>query len=212
MRYPRGMDISTGDLMDLLDWKRRIFDLYAEVRAEPDPLTGWQRWRAVRGEMFATHPQSPLPPTRREGFAGLAYFDYDPAYRVVAAIEPLESVHYEIGTSADGAYGFTRFGVVRFELQGHPVELETYWVDGYGGGLFLPFRDSTSGHATYGAGRYLLDTIKGSYLGDEAGGLVLDFNFAYNPSCSYDSRWACPLAPPPNRLADVAIEAGEKHL
>jgi uncharacterized protein len=44
----------------------------------------------------------------------------------------------------------------------------------------------------------------------EDGGLVLDFNFAYNPSCAYDPRWACPLAPPGNRL-DIPIEAGERQ-
>ena len=38
--------------------------------------------------------------------------------------------------------------------------------------------------------------------------LVLDFNFAYHPSCVYDPKWTCPLAPLANRLA-VAVEAGE---
>ena len=55
----------------------------------------------------------------------------------------------------------------------------------------------------------LLDTIKGADLGADGGRLVLDFNFAYNPSCAYDARWACPLSPPANRLP-VAVEAGEK--
>ena len=71
------------------------------------------------------------------------------------------------------------------------------------------FRDATSGDETYGGGRYLLDTVKGSDLGMQDGRLVLDFNFAYNPSCSYDPRWVCPLSPPANRLP-VAIEAGER--
>jgi uncharacterized protein (DUF1684 family) len=82
-------------------------------------------------------------------------------------------------------------------------------MDGYAGGLFLSFRDATSGKETYGAGRYLFDTAKGADLGGEGGRLVLDFNFAYNPSCSYDPRWACPLAPPENRLP-VAVRAGER--
>jgi uncharacterized protein (DUF1684 family) len=74
----------------------------------------------------------------------------------------------------------------------------------------VPLRDATAGTTTYGAGRYLLDTVKGADLGMEGDRLVLDFNFAYNPSCAYDPRWVCPLAPPPNRL-DVAIEAGERY-
>ena len=82
---------------------------------------------------------------------------------------------------------------------------------GYAGGLFLPFLDATSGDETYGAGRYLLDTAKGADLGgDPAGGtLVVDLNFAYHPSCAFDPRWACPLAPPGNRLA-LRVEAGER--
>jgi len=78
-------------------------------------------------------------------------------------------------------------------------------------GLFLPFGDTTNGTTTYGGGRYLLDTAKGADLGGDDGGLVLDFNFAYNPSCAYDPRWVCPLAPPGNRLP-VGVEAGERVL
>ena len=57
----------------------------------------------------------------------------------------------------------------------------------------------------------MLDTIKGADLGGEDGWLVVDFNFAYNPSCAYDPRWVCPLAPPGN-VVDVPIGAGELTL
>jgi uncharacterized protein (DUF1684 family) len=76
--------------------------------------------------------------------------------------------------------------------------------------VYLCFADATSGDETYGAGRYLLDTVKGSDLGSENGSLVLDFNFAYNPSCCYDPRWVCPLAPPENRLP-IPIRGGERY-
>ena len=99
-----------------------------------------------------------------------------------------------------------RFGVVELEWG----TLEVFWIDVYGGGVFIPFRDATSGSLTYGGGRYLLDTIKGADLGmTERGELVLDFNFAYHPSCHYDPRWSCPLAPRENWLT-VPIEAGER--
>ena len=75
--------------------------------------------------------------------------------------------------------------------------------------MFLSFTDDTSGAGTYAAGRYLLDTVKGADLGERNGKLVLDFNFAFNPSCSYDPHWVCPLAPPGNRLP-AAIRAGER--
>lgn len=202
--------MNTHEVMTLLDWKRRIFQLYAEVRATSDPQGGWDRWRSERDRLFREHPQSPLPAERRAGFRGLDLFDYDPAYRVEASLEDMEAESYEIATSGEEPMRFDRVGVLRFGLAGGTYELEAYWLTAYGGGLFVPFADATSGKTTYGAGRYLLDTVKGSDLGAGNGGVVLDFNFAYNPSCSYDPRWVCPLATPANRL-QVSIEAGEKH-
>jgi uncharacterized protein (DUF1684 family) len=209
---PSDQDAPTAESrLTLLDWKRRVFALYAEVRTEPDPERAWRHWRAVRDGLFRRHPQSPLPEGARVGFEGLPFFDYDPAARVTTEVRPAEAERYDIATSRDGSYAFTRFGVAGFELHGQSIELELYWLEGYGGGVFLPFRDSTAGRETYGAGRYLLDTVKGADLGtDEGGHLVLDFNFAYNPSCAYDPRWECPLAPPPNRLP-TPIRAGERH-
>ena len=195
--------------LELLDWKRQIFELYAEVRASPDPERTWLHWRATRDELFRTHPQSPLPPGARASFAGLPTFDYDPALRVLGAVEPAERERREIATSGEEPYAFTRFARVRFTLAGAEQTLDLYWLEGYGGGVFLSFADATSGRETYGAGRYLLDTVKGADLGSEDGRLVLDFNFAYNPSCAYDPRWVCPLAPPGNRLP-VAVRAGER--
>ena len=110
---------------------------------------------------------------------------------------------------------------LRFTLEGTPLELTVYWIDVYGGGLFLPFRDATCPGESYGGGRYLFDTVKGSdflrvdnaeagaSFGYAGGRVIIDFNYAYNPSCAYDARWVCPLAPKENRLA-VAIRAGER--
>ena len=197
------------DLLALLDWRRRISDLYAGVRADPERAGAWRAWRDGRDELFAQHPQSPLDPSQRAGFSGLVYFDYDPAARVLAAVEPSEPVTVDVPMSQEAAYRFTRFGRATFELQGRRCSLGVYWLEGYGGGLFVSFTDATSGDATYGAGRYLLDTVKGADLGREGDRLVLDFNFAYHPSCAYDPRWACPLAPAENRLP-LAVRAGER--
>jgi uncharacterized protein (DUF1684 family) len=199
------------DQLSLLDWKRQVFALYEDIRETPEPAEGWRRWREVRDELLARHAQSPIPEQARKGFQGLDYFDYDQAYRVIGTVSEAEPKHYEIGASGGGSFAFDRFASVHFELGGEPGELELYWLEGYGGGLFLPFADATSGSETYGAGRYLFDTVKGADLGTDADGrLILDFNFAYNPSCSYDPAWVCPLAPPPNRLG-FAISAGERH-
>jgi uncharacterized protein (DUF1684 family) len=191
------------DELELLDWKRRIFELYAEIRADPQPERAWQHWRDVREQLFRSHPQSPSRAAQPR------YFDYDPSLRVHGRVEPAEHERREIATSGEQPYSFTRFARTRFELADEPQSLDLYWLDGYGGGVFLSFADATSGAETYGACRYLLDTVKGSDLGERDGKLVLDFNFAYNPSCAYDPRWVCPLAPPGNRLA-VAVRAGER--
>jgi uncharacterized protein (DUF1684 family) len=197
------------DELTLLDWKRRIFELYEEVRHDPEPESSWRRWRETRDELFRAHPQTPLAPERRDSFDGVPYYDYDPSLRVLGVVEAAERVQREIATSGEHPYSFTRFARTRFELLGEEHALDLYWLDGYGGGLYLCFADATSGSETYGAGRYLLDTVKGSDLGERNGNLVLDFNFSYNPSCSYDPRWVCPLAPPGNRLP-VPVRGGEK--
>jgi uncharacterized protein (DUF1684 family) len=197
------------DELTLLDWKRRILELYEEVRHDPDPEHAWRRWRETRDELFRSHPQTPLLHEQRDSFDGVPYFDYDPALRVLGVVEAAERERREIATSGERPYSFTRFARTRFALSGEEHALDLYWLDGYGGGLYLCFADATSGGETYAAGRYLLDTVKGSDLGERNGKLVLDFNFSYNPSCSYDPRWVCPLAPPGNRLA-VPVHGGEK--
>ncbi len=197
------------ELLALSDWRRRVVDLYRQVREAPDPAGAWRSWRAARDELFAHHPQSPLPDEERASFEGLDYFGYDPAARVLAEVEPVEPATLEIGTSDGSTFSFTRFGNATFELAGESLALEVYWLEGYGGGVYLPFADATSGATSFGGGRYVLDSVKGADLGTAGDRLVLDFNFAYNPSCAYDPRWSCPLAPPANRLP-VEVCAGER--
>lgn len=197
--------------LHLLRYRRRTAALYAELRARgtADPDAS-MRFRAARDRLFAEHPQSPLLEAQRRRFRGLSYFPYHPALRFVLPLElDAKPETFEVPLRDDGMLRLERFARVRFELQGTRVSLSLFWVGGYGGGVFLPFRDATNGDATYGGGRYLLDSIKGADLGEEEGGMVLDFNYAYNPSCCYDSRWECPLAPPENRLT-LPIMAGER--
>jgi uncharacterized protein (DUF1684 family) len=201
--------MSAAETLALLDWKRRVFGLYAAVR-ELSPESGWELWRETRDELFRSHSQSPLPPEQRDSFRGLDYWPYDPEARVLAELEDVEAPDQPVETSGTEPILFRPFARARFELRGEPLTLEVAWLAAYGGGAFLCFRDATSGRGSYGGGRYLLDTVKGADLGEKDGRLVLDFNFAYNPSCSYEPSWVCPLAPPANRLA-VAVEAGEQH-
>jgi hypothetical protein len=196
--------------LELLDWKRRVFALYADVRAAGDPVAAWRAWREGRDRLFLGHPQSPLPADGSGQLGALPHFEYDPAFRVLGETVRGDDEHRDIAASGGQTVRFRRFAAVRFELAGERQELSLYWLEGYGGGIFLPFADTTRGSETYGGGRYLLDTVKGADLGEADGRLVLDFNFAYNPSCAYDPRWVCPLCPLENRL-DVAVRAGELH-
>jgi uncharacterized protein (DUF1684 family) len=195
----------------LWDWRRRVLALYAEIRAERDPKTAWWRWRETRDPLFRDHPQSPLEPAQRIVFRGLAYGDYDPRLRFAVELKPLADgpvARFDAG--ADGALTLTGFARTEGLAASLGTELTLFWIEGYAGSVFLPFTDATSGRASYGAGRYLLDTLKGADLGSDAEGrCILDFNFSYNPSCAYSARWACPLAPQENQLP-VAIEAGER--
>lgn len=162
-------------------------------------------WCETRRRLYATHPQSPVPASERERFGGPRVWEYDPAWRLLATVEPAQDEHLELPSSDGATMRFVRFARARAPR----ATLDLYWLDAYGGGLFVPFADATSGSESYGAGRYVLDTIKGADLGMQDGLLVLDLNFAYQPSCSYDARWTCPLAPPANRLR-VAVRAGER--
>jgi uncharacterized protein (DUF1684 family) len=196
-------------LLDLVDWRRRVGDLYRG--GGPDEL---MRFRQGRDELFRTHPQSPVEPDERDSFHGLRYFPHDPACRVPARFEPGDGSELVIETGGqDGAVRFRRAGRLVFRLDGAECSLTTLSLVQYAGGLFLPFRDTTSGRETYGGGRYLFDTAKntdGMVLEVKPGSadVVIDFNFAYNASCAYSPRWACPLAPPENHLK-VAVRAGE---
>ncbi|MEM6285406.1 MAG: DUF1684 domain-containing protein, partial [Chloroflexota bacterium] len=108
-------------------------------------------------------------------------------------------------------FTMTQVAQVTFTLPAGTGTLGVFWIEGYGGGIFVPFRDGTNGTGSYGGGRYLYDTIKGADLGGTDTEMVLDFNYAYHPSCYYNERWVCPLAPPQNHL-QFPVPAGETLL
>ena len=201
----------TSNAFALAHWRRTVAELYAQVRQPvPDRQAQCETFRRARDDLFRTHPESPIAADLRGTWPGVQWFPYDPAARVDALIEPAaERATFDITLAADGVLRCTRVGVAHFVLAGRRANLALYWLEGYGGGLWLPFADATTGTLTYGGGRYLYDTIKGADLGVNETSIVLDFNYAYHPSCAYDVRWSCPLAPPENRL-DFAVEAGER--
>ncbi|MDP9073478.1 MAG: DUF1684 domain-containing protein [Actinomycetota bacterium] len=196
--------------LSLLDWRRQVAAAYRVVRdaGDDDAEAAHARWRALRDDLFRHHPDSPLTAEARARFGGLPIARYDPALRFEAEVDRDPAVppaRIEVPTGTDGIVGFERIGRVTLGTLG---SLDVWWLASYGGGLFVPVKDALAGTKTYGGGRYLIDTVKGADLGGTGGRLVLDLNFAYNPSCAYDPAWACPLAPPGNVLAEPVL-AGE---
>ncbi|WP_281355128.1 DUF1684 domain-containing protein [Phytoactinopolyspora limicola] len=167
---------------------------------------GHDTWRRRRDELFRRHPASPVPAEQRASFGGLHYEPYRPDMRFEAPVDTdVEPQRFEVPTGTDGLVPFSLVGRVHLPVG----RLDVWWLESYGGGVFVPIKDASAGSSTYGGGRYLLDTVKGADLGGHPDdGLVIDLNFAYNPSCAYDAAWACPLAPPGNTV-QVAIGAGE---
>lgn len=190
----------THDALHLADYRRRVHELYVVVRSGEASESTWRQWRTARDLLYGGHESSAIEVADRAAFSGLEYFPYDPTYRFFVEMEPSNGASLTVAHSSTGSTRFIPVGTVSLDAIGIGERLTVYWLDAYGGGLFLPFRDGTSGDTTYGGGRYLLDTVKGADLGETKGRLVLDFNYAYHPSCVYSSRWSCPLAPADNRL------------
>ena len=158
----RPMTGQPASALAVLDWRRRTHAMYDAVRASASPAAAHAAWRMERDRMFAEHPASPLLPEDRPGFAGLVVPAYDDAWRFEVAVDTRWS--RPGSTSPTGTDG-----VVPFQRAGRPVP-----GPGHPGRLVARLlrqrpvrsparRDGRA--ATYGAGRYLLDTVKGADLG-----------------------------------------------
>jgi uncharacterized protein (DUF1684 family) len=195
--------------LELADWRRRVSEMYARVRAEPDPQRGHALWRSERNDLFLHHPQSPLEQADPLRQSGVEYWPYQPSLRFELPLLPAPETSPHV-IPAGGEESTVLRAIGRIELP-EPVNaaLTVWWLEQYGGGLFLPVRDGTAGTTTYGGGRYLLDSAKGADLGGTLDELVIDLNFLYHPSCRYSSVWQCPLAPAENTFA-FPLQAGER--
>jgi len=140
-------------------------------------------------------------------FQGLRYFPVDPKFRVEAEVlpDPAPTPMTVLDTNGWSRPGW-KYGRVRFQLEGQELALRVWLFKPDPGSqdqFFIAFRDKTNGDESYAGGRYLdVPFVK-------SGRVFVDFNLAYNPSCAYNTGFACPIPPPENRLP-VAVSAGER--
>jgi uncharacterized protein (DUF1684 family) len=187
----------------VLDWRRQVFELYRAVRENPDPRAGHRVWVQGRDRLLTRHPASPVHARDRGAYPGANVAPYDGDFRFVVEVDrAVPQARRDVPTATDGVVPFELVGRVTLPGLG---ALDVWWAAVYGGGVFLPLRDATSGRQSYGGGRYVLDTVKGADLGGDPDALVVDLNFSYQPSCAYDDAWACPLAGPGNTLSEPVM-------
>lgn len=144
-----------------------------------------------------------------EEFEGLDYFAYDSTYVIASKIRGCKGKPFEMVTTTERKPVYRKYGHIVFELNGVKSKLNVYQpvIDAknkeYGDYLFIPFRDKTSSHETYGGGRYIDITLPFNKI------VTIDFNLSYNPYCAYSYRYSCPIPPVENTL-NIEVKAGEK--
>jgi uncharacterized protein len=183
--------------------------LTLSLRMQPDDVETWKRallrFRVQKDEFMRLERDSPFARSGQQDFNGLKYFEPDPSFRFEAKLQRYRAEASVMMTTSTGARQlFNREGRFDLSIGGQPFPLQAYQpAERDDPSLFIPFRDTTSGKETYGAGRYLEMRVEHD---DE---YLVDFNYAYNPYCAYVEGFVCPL-PPAENFLKVAVRAGEK--
>ncbi len=139
-----------------------------------------------------------------DAFAGCEWFPVKPEYRVQGRLTRHDAPRaIAIKTIVDTDMAYESVGNVEFDLQGQSLSLlaRDYGVPNQ---LSVVFRDATAGLQTYAVARFLTVEM------ERDDNVVVDFNKAYNPPCSFSPYATCPL-PPRENILSVAIEAGERY-
>jgi hypothetical protein len=138
-----------------------------------------------------------------DSFTGLPFFDIDPRWRLRGRLaRAAAGATIEVPDVLGDVTHEPTVGVGEFAVGDRPFRLDA--LESMPGHLWLIFRDETSGHETYGGGRFL---VSGPVEADDS--VEIDFNLAYNPPCVFTPFATCPLPPERNNLP-VRVEAGEK--
>ena len=151
--------------------------------------------------------ESPLTDEQKKTLDSLDYFPIDPQYQVRARLVPVDQrVMIQIPMTDGTLERYIKQSYAEFELQGqtHRLLLLQAADEPDRRNYFLAFADDTSGEETYGGGRFL-DVRR-----DGRNSITIDFNLVYNPYCTYNPDYACPI-PPKENLLKIPILAGEKN-
>jgi uncharacterized protein (DUF1684 family) len=144
-----------------------------------------------------------LNSTMRREYKGLRFYPVRTVFRVRAKFVPYDKPRtIAIPNVLGQAPEMESPGYVIFTINGKEFRLEPVYETDERKDLFFIFKDTTSRHETYPAGRFLHTDLP------KNGVVIVDFNKAYNPPCAFTDFATCPLPPKQNQLP-VRIEAGE---
>ncbi|HEX4403545.1 MAG TPA: DUF1684 domain-containing protein [Polyangia bacterium] len=179
--------------------------VHTDATPTPDVFSlGTLSWQVIeRGARVGVRVRDSASPARRT-FAGSTWYAIDPAYRVVARFAPHAApIEIVVPDAAGGQQKLKSPGTLTFTLRGEVQHLDPTLDGDDPDDQMLVFRDATSAHTTYGAGRFV------RALRQKDGTFIVDFNRAYAPPCAFTPYATCPLPPPQNRI-HIAVEAGDK--
>jgi uncharacterized protein (DUF1684 family) len=209
------MVISGSYAAALVEWRERVGEIYKQVRANhaKDARRAWEKFRQERDELYKHHRCSALSEPEKLRFSAFPNYNYDPRFCFTGAVEYAVDETEHTAHLSEGLLTYRKIARANFRYRRKAHTLSIFWLDIYGGGIWIPIGDETNGDTTYGGGRYLFDTTKNADLGINKDGrtILLDMNFLYPPSCSLNSQWVCPLCPPENKLP-IRIQAGEMNM
>ncbi len=155
-----------------------------------------------RSDGMFVRVRDPESPTRKD-FPGINCYPIDPKWRIEAQLERYEpNKRVALGYQAGSTEEYVSPGAAVFEIDGVRHQVDPVF-DSNRSRLYLVFWDHTGHDTTYGAGRFLYAPLP---IGDR---VLLDFNQAFSPPCSFTPYAVCPLPPAQNRLS-IRVEAGEK--
>jgi uncharacterized protein (DUF1684 family) len=166
-------------------------------------------YRNEKDSLMRFEEHSPFNRDTTVEFSALKYYKPDPAFLFKSKLSRYDSQDtVEILGTKGEIRQVIKEGYVKLDFKEREYRVNVYKGFGSNGVAYhsIWFTDKTTGEETYGVGRYL------DFEMNENPDFVydIDFNFAYNPYCSYSAKYSCPI-PREEDYLDFHIEAGEMN-